>query len=343
MVTLENNKYVSAFAESRIGGRTDNQDCFGAAITPFGFLMTVCDGMGGGPAGLTASTIAVNEIIEAIKEADNENTTDNILIRAVRRANKAIRDRAGENPEFQGMGSTCTAVILRDKNAIIAHVGDSRVYQFRGDKIVFRTFDHSMVFELVKKKVLTEEQARLSEQSNVITRALGIKDDVEVEINIVPYKEGDRFLLCTDGIHGAMPEDKLVKKVTRKDIVLGKLVDQIATNVDEIGRNKGGHHDNLTLIIADTLIDSEAKVPPPKVYKYIKYVFWLLCVFFILFGIIKMCKSNGHESIPPTELNLEGDSLRVESDSVSANRDSMTNCEIVVQDDTILTTPSIQE
>lgn len=95
----------------------------------------------------------------------------------------------------------------KPKFATIAHVGDSRVYQFRGRTKIFRTFDHSMVFDLVKQKVITEEQARLSAQSNVITRALGIKPDLEVEILERPFEAGDRFLLCTDGIHGSIEEN----------------------------------------------------------------------------------------------------------------------------------------
>ncbi len=327
MVTLENNKYATAFADSRIGGREENQDSFGAAITPLGFLMTVCDGMGGGPGGLTASTIAVNEIIKGVKEADQENTTENNLIRAVRRANKAILDRAQDAPELQGMGSTCTAVLITGRNAVIAHVGDSRVYQFRGHKKVFRTFDHSMVFELVEKKVLTEEQARLSQQSNVITRALGITDDVKVDIDIVPYKHGDRFLLCSDGIHGSMPEKELIKMATDKSIVLGKLVDLIATDVDEIGRTKGAHHDNLTLIMADTLIDSEDIVPISTRDKHIIYIICLLIVIGMLFGIVKMFKSCDNEVVPTSD--GEGkDSTSVVSDTASLVNPDTTNVQL---------------
>ena len=161
---------VFGFAESRIGGRAENQDSFAWADTPIGFLITVCDGMGGGPGGKTASFIAVNEIIAGVMEADQQEETANILIKAIRRANMAIITRGNEQPELKGMGSTCTVALINSKFATIAHVGDSRVYQFRGRTKIFRTFDHSMVFDLVKQKVITEEQARLSAQSNVITR-----------------------------------------------------------------------------------------------------------------------------------------------------------------------------
>ena len=243
---------VFGFAESRIGGRAENQDSFAWADTPIGFLITVCDGMGGGPGGKTASFIAVNEIIAGVMEADQQEETANILIKAIRRANMAIITRGNEQPELKGMGSTCTVALINSKFATIAHVGDSRVYQFRGRTKIFRTFDHSMVFDLVKQKVITEEQARLSAQSNVITRALGIKPDLEVEILERPFEAGDRFLLCTDGIHGSIEEKRLIKQVTNRKIALGPVVDGIATEIDNIGRISGGGHENLTLAIKKT-------------------------------------------------------------------------------------------
>ena len=193
------------FAESRIGGRPENQDSYGYKETSLGFLLTVCDGMGGGPGGKTASSIAVQEIITGVDEANEDEEVANIIIKAIRRANMAVIEAGNENPSLQGMGSTATVLLLSEKSAFVAHVGDSRVYQIRGGKKIFRTYDHSMVFELVKQKVITEEQARLSAQSNVITRALGMLPDLEVDIVERPYIKGDRFVLCSDGIHGAMP------------------------------------------------------------------------------------------------------------------------------------------
>lgn len=197
---LKTPDYIIGFAESRIGGRSENQDSYGSSETPYGFVVTVCDGMGGGPGGKTASTIAVNEIITGIKEGNSDDTATNIVIKAVRRANLAIIEKGQENPALKGMGSTCTVLLISKDSAIVAHVGDSRVYQLRGKTKIFRTFDHSMVFDLVKQKVITEEQARLSAQANVITRALGIKPDMEVDVIELPYQDGDRFLLTTDGI-----------------------------------------------------------------------------------------------------------------------------------------------
>ena len=281
---------VLGFAESRIGGRSENQDSFDWADTPLGFLVTVCDGMGGGPGGKTASSIAVKEIITGVMEADQQESPSNILIKAIRRANMAIINRGTEQPALQGMGSTCTVVLITPKSATIAHVGDSRVYQFRGNAKIFRTFDHSMVFELVKQKVITEEQARLSAQSNVITRALGIKPDVEVEVTERPFETGDRFLLCTDGIHGAVEEKHLIKLVTNRKSNLGPVVDSIATDIDNIGHTTGGGHDNLTLAIVETKSNSTLKEKMNRKIKQILLIIGIICSISIIANIYSTVK-----------------------------------------------------
>ena len=102
-IKTESPVIVNGFAESRIGGRSENQDSLGWVDTPFGFLLTVCDGMGGGPGGKTASSIAVKEIIDGVKEADHQEEVANILIKAIRRANMAILNQANEQPNLQGM------------------------------------------------------------------------------------------------------------------------------------------------------------------------------------------------------------------------------------------------
>lgn len=276
---------ITGFAESRIGGRAENQDSFSWADTPRGFLVTVCDGMGGGPGGKTASSIAVKEIIAGVQEADQQEKVSNILIKAIRRANMAIIAAGNEQPMLQGMGSTCTVLLINSQSATIAHVGDSRVYQLRGHKKIFRTFDHSMVFDLVKQKVITEEQARLSAQSNVITRALGIKLDVEVEVVERPYEVGDRFLLCTDGIHGAMEEKQIIKLATNRKLVLANVVDNMATEIDNIGHSSGGGHDNLTLAIVETKLNSIQKEKMSKRIKQILALIGMVCVISLIANI----------------------------------------------------------
>lgn len=260
----DNNNLVIGFADSRIGGRAENQDSFGWKETPMGYVVTVCDGMGGGPGGKTASTIAVQEIVAGIVEAAADEDTANILKKAVLRANMAIIEAGRKQPALKGMGSTATVLLLNEKSAFVAHVGDSRVYQFRGRQKVFRTFDHSVVFGYVAQGSITEEQARLAANSNVITRALGIAPDLEVDVVELPYEKGDRFMLTTDGIHGTMPEPKLIRLVTDRSRKLSAMINNVAVLVDDNGRSNGGGHDNLTIAIVETKTNSRLK---PKMSK----------------------------------------------------------------------------
>ena len=294
--TNESNLFIG-FAESRIGGRPENQDSYGYKETKLGFLLTVCDGMGGGPGGKTASTIAVNEIIAGVEESSEDEEVSNILIKAVRRANMAVIEAGNQTPALQGMGSTATVLLLSENSAFIAYVGDSRVYQIRGGRKVFRTFDHSMVFDLVKQKVITEEQARLSAQSNVITRALGMKPDLEVDIIERPYEKGDRFMLCSDGIHGTMPEKELLKLIANRKTALGAVVDDIATYVDNLGRTNGGHHDNLTLAIVETKNNSKLRPTMSKQVKSVLITLAIICFISIIGNIYQATDSNNQKEV----------------------------------------------
>ena len=300
-----------AYGESRIGGRAENQDSYGAKITERGFLFTVCDGMGGGPGGKTASAIAVSEIIAGVEEAPQEEENKNVLIKAIRRANMSILAAGNETPKLRGMGSTATVLLLTEQAAYVAHVGDSRVYQLRGHTKVFRTFDHSMVFDLVRQGILTEEQARLSAQSNVITRALGIQPDVEVDIQELPYLKGDRFLLCSDGIHGCMPELDLIRLATSRKEALGTVVDDLATSADDIGREAGGGHDNLTLIIVETKTNSTMQPIMNKNTRMVLMALTVLLAVSILMNIVQC--ANNKQPADVSSLQTHVDSLRKDS------------------------------
>lgn len=293
---LKTPNFIVGYAESRIGGRSENQDSYGSAETPYGFVVTVCDGMGGGPGGKTASSIAVNEIINGIKEGNPDDTASNIIIKAIRRANLAIIAQGQETPTLKGMGSTCTVLLINEECAIVAHVGDSRVYQLRGKSKVFRTFDHSMVFDLVRQKVITEEQARLSAQSNVITRALGIKPDIEVDVVVLPYDSGDRFVLTTDGIHGSVSEIELIDMVSDRKHALGTVTDEIATTIDGKGRSEGGGHDNLTIAIVEPKINSKLRSKMNTKTKLILGAVSLICLLSLVFNGILLGRNNSSAS-----------------------------------------------
>ena len=294
----DDNDDFCGYAESRIGGREENQDSFSFSITDLGFLVTVCDGMGGGPGGKTASAIAATEIINGVKNGTHQKdkTPAEVVKEAVEKANAAIIQTTIEKPSLKGMGSTATVLLLNEQKAVVAHVGDSRVYQLRRKEKVFRTFDHSVVFDMVRQHIITEEQARLSAQSNIITRALGVADNVEVDVSELTYEAGDIFLLCTDGIHGTMPEKELIKLATSKKGALGPIVDNIATTVDDIGRKEGGRHDNLTIAVIQTKKDSKQKPEMPKRARQLLTILSIVCALSIALNIAQFAgkKANGN-------------------------------------------------
>ena len=320
----EDNELAVGFAESRIGGRAENQDSYGALQTRHGFLVTVCDGMGGGPAGKTASSMAVREIMAGVEEADGEEDMAALIAGAVQRANRAIWQQGQEYPELRGMGTTATVLLLSRQAAYVAHVGDSRIYQLRGHSKVFRTGDHSVVAQLVRSKVITEEQARLSAQSNIITRALGIRPDVEVDTAVLPYEKGDRFMLCTDGVHGSMPEKELLKLVTRTNCVLGALVDDMATVVDNLGRNSGGGHDNLTLAVVETKKNSILKSKMSKKTKLIVGALSVVCAASIVLNVAQAGRGGTFGApVPADSVCTLKQKVSVYKDSVRQLKDSI--------------------
>lgn len=238
------------YIDSRIGGRKENQDSAGLRDTKLGYLIVVCDGMGGMQGGSVASQIAVQTILDTVASADIQANPSMTLIKSIRSANMAIIEEGRKDSSLRGMGTTVTALLITPRSALTAYLGDSRIYQIRNSEKVFRTFDHSMVFEMVREKVISEEQARLSDQSNVIMRALGIMPDIEVEIVERPYRKGDRFVLCTDGFWGAMPENEFIRHLSEKKPV-DKILDSTANVVESIGRNSGKEYDNLTAAILE--------------------------------------------------------------------------------------------
>lgn len=250
MDTISDSTGIRGSVESLIGGRKENQDSYGMADTRLGLFVVVCDGMGGGPAGKTASSIATQTLIDYVSGADRDKSPYSVLADAVKAANEAVLAAVSENPALRGMGTTCVCLLIGSREAYIVHVGDSRCYQLRGSRAIFRTADHSYVGEMVRRGTLTEEEARNSNYSNIITRAIGGAQDVDPEVDSVEYKPGDRFALMTDGIWGAIPEMQLVKfLVEKKDPAV--LVPEIAYNIDSLGADNGGMHDNLTLALVE--------------------------------------------------------------------------------------------
>ena len=215
--------------DSRTGGRAENQDCTASQDTPFGLLSVVCDGMGGGKAGRNASTLAAQAVLQYCKQAPAAKLPDVVLTEAVVYAQSVLRQNIKEHPDLLGMGTTCVAALVTQKKAAIVHVGDSRCYVLRDGQVAFRTQDHSVVGEMVRKGELTEEDARRAQGSNVITRALGIKETVEPETHFIDILPDDRIVLCTDGLWGHFAEAELVRMCSLPqptNVLLPHIMDQ---------------------------------------------------------------------------------------------------------------------
>lgn len=244
------------YIQSNIGGRTENQDFYGSAQTKFGELRIVCDGMGGHNGGRYAAERAVQIIIDEVIKG-NDTDPAQALQKAILKANEAIWQESNTNVSLKGMGSTVAALLITSEKAICCHVGDSRIYQLRKGKILHRTSDHSHVFDLVRQGKMTEEQARLSDKSNVITRSLGTKLALNVEItNNLSYKTGDRFFLCTDGIWSMITESQLIEMISEEDDV-ESTVSNLIKIINAIGIASGGNHDNLTAALLEMEMNSK--------------------------------------------------------------------------------------
>lgn len=308
MVEPIRSKYdLTGCLESRQGGRKENQDFAGVAETSHGTLIVVCDGMGGMKGGSTASRIAVTTILEYFQKADVQENSSMVLVKAIQAANTAVCETGSQNQELQGMGTTVTALLINEKFAIVAHVGDSRIYQLRKGKKVYRSFDHSMVFEMVKKKVITEEQARLSAQSNIIMKALGIKPEIEVNTQLLSFRKGDRFILCSDGYWGVMPEEEFVELVAKPGH-LETVLESSCNTIEATARKKGNDYDNLTAAIIETNYDSKIQPKMNKTAKIIIAILGLLLLVSIAFNIF----GNQRFTEPVTPLyNGVIDSVRV--------------------------------
>ncbi len=215
-----------------------------------GALFVVCDGMGGHAAGEVASELGANAIRDVYYASHQDDVIDNIAS-AIKSANEAIYQYAQEHPESKGMGTTCVAVLIHGGRAYFVNIGDSRAYLVRDGDLRQVTFDHSWVAEQVKAGLLTEEQARTHAHRNVITRSLGTGPSVTADLFVETLKQGDRILLCSDGLHGYVDDHDIKREmITHPDPEDGvKALVDIA--------NSNGGPDNITALLIHLL-----EVPP---------------------------------------------------------------------------------
>jgi protein phosphatase len=235
--------------------RKGNEDSL--YVNPEQNLFVVADGMGGHAAGEVASRVAVDSINEFIclTSGDEEITwpfgldenisyDGNRLKTAVRYANRRVLEATREKAEYEGMATTVAAVLVDDALAILAHVGDSRIYVYREGALSQLTSDHSWINEQIQSGVISAEQARSHPLRNVVTRALGGKPDLQVDVQVQTMQSGDLLLLCSDGLTTMVPDEEIARLVAEH----GSDVEKAAQGlVDEA--NAHGGEDNITVLL----------------------------------------------------------------------------------------------
>jgi protein phosphatase len=229
---------LRTFNRTHIGRvRKNNED----AVVSSDHLAAVADGMGGHPGGETASAVAV-----ALLQAAFTGRSLDELQAAVRAANRAIWDRASAGPELEGMGTTiCAAGLTGDGSLVVVNVGDSRASMLRNGSLTQLTDDHSVTADLVRHGELSEQEAQDHPHHGVLTRALGVGPDVELDSATQPAVEGDRLLVCTDGLSNEVPNDEIAA------VMIGtEDLQATADALVELALSRGGH-DNVAVVVAE--------------------------------------------------------------------------------------------
>ena len=226
--------------------RENNQDFFAyGELSENSVWAVVCDGMGGAAAGDLASSMAVEiiskRIVSNFREGMNYNSMKNLLASAIAAANIEVYDKSISDSSLNGMGTTVIATIIVDGTACIAHSGDSRAFIYSGDSLRQITKDHSLVQDLVEKGQLTVEEAKTDSRKNIITRALGVDEELLVDYYVEDINENDIFIICTDGLTDNVSNETIFDIIKNYDfnILPEKLIDTA---------NSNGGNDNITIV-----------------------------------------------------------------------------------------------
>lgn len=244
--------YLEPFGATHAGKvRKNNEDSLLVGEGRDGALFAVADGIGGFEAGEVASSIAIN----ALKGVEGSGS----LERTIKGANRGILEAARSDDRLSGMGTTVVAARFKEPDGPraeptveVAHVGDSRAYLLRGGELKPITEDHSLVAELVRSGDLTRAEASEHPQRNLITRALGAEDEVEVDTAVLPVEAGDRYLLCSDGLSDMVPEAKIAGILTSTTGPKASAEALVEAALD------GGGADNITVVVVDVRGGSNA-------------------------------------------------------------------------------------
>jgi serine/threonine protein phosphatase PrpC len=227
---------VSVGAATDIGQvREGNEDSF-LVVAP---LYAVADGMGGHRGGEVASSLAL-ETVQGMFERREGSLADQVV-----EANRAVFDRSKNDRTVSGMGTTLTAALVDGSRVHLVHVGDSRAYLLRGGELAQLTEDHTLVHRMVMEGEISQEEAETHPHRSILTRALGVDESVQVDEGDVEVSDGDRLLLCTDGLTGMVPEGQI------REILLESADPQEAVEKLVKVANRAGGIDNITAVILD--------------------------------------------------------------------------------------------
>lgn len=221
--------------------RSLNEDSI-AADAALGAVV-VADGLAVNRGAEIAAEITTSVILQRLRETPRNAPTD-ALEGAIASAHRAIRIRASAEPVLDGMGATFVAVVFRDQGLAVAHVGDARLYRFRDGQLECLTVDHSFVQEQLARGAVTEEEARMSKSRNLVTRALGVAEEAHAEVAEHETREGDLYLLCTDGLHELVDHDDIAAALD----VLGSNIELAADSLIKIAKDRGGR-DNISVSV----------------------------------------------------------------------------------------------
>ena len=227
--------------------RSANEDSFDFGVFDDGTAWSVvCDGMGGVRGGQIASSLATEMVGDKIRKCYNKlmpvYSFENIFLSTITTANVIVNDRSYTDTEFQGMGTTIVAAIVKDSQACIAHVGDSRVYKITSEGITQLTKDHSLAQEMLDSGQITKEEFENYPKKNIITRALGIEEKIEIDFDFTDINEGEVLLLCSDGLSGLLSEEEIF------DIYKNYDFEQLCDEYIKAANDKGGF-DNITAVV----------------------------------------------------------------------------------------------
>lgn len=228
--------------------RKENEDSFYTPLTTDELkLFLIADGMGGQGHGKLASMMTIDDMLKfIIRNYDKEENKQVLIKDAISYTNGNVKRFAEENSQFSGMGTTLVSVLIKEDEAIIANAGDSRCYMVRNGIISQLTIDNSYVQYLLQKGAITIEEAQSHPQRNLITKAIGMQDDIEVDVDCIKLCPGDILLLCTDGLTTMLSDEEILHIILKKKSNMQSAAEYLVKKAKD-----NGGTDNITAILVE--------------------------------------------------------------------------------------------